>query len=82
VWKKARQIKIGTGLMTNAELNKVCRWINEGGKLMIGRDASGHQKIKIIHGPLGMFVHRFLITDSELENLKAMILTHMQAAAA
>jgi hypothetical protein len=73
---------MGMGLMTSAELNKVCRWINEGGKLMIGRDASGHQKIKIVHGPLGMFVHRFLITDSELEKLKAMLLTNMQSAAA
>jgi hypothetical protein len=68
--------------MTETELNKVCRWINEGGKLMIGRDSSGYQKIKIVHGPLGMFVHRFKITDSELDKLKAMLLSHMNEAAA
>jgi hypothetical protein len=68
--------------MTEAELNKVCRWVNEGGKLLIGRDASGHQKIKVVHGPLGMFVHRFEIADNELEKLKEMLLNTMSVAAA
>jgi hypothetical protein len=73
---------MGVGQMTNTELSKVCRWIDEGGKLLIGRDSAGRQKIKIIHGPLGMFVHRFHITDGELEKLKATLLTHMSAAVA
>jgi hypothetical protein len=74
--------ELGLGQMTEAELNKVCRWVGEGGKLMIGRDAAGNQKIKIVHGPLGMFVHRFNIADDELERLKIMLLENMQVAAA
>jgi hypothetical protein len=68
--------------MTEVELRKVCRWVSEGGKLLIGRDASGHQKIKIMHGPMGIFVHRFAIADDELEKLKSLLLANMTASAA
>lgn len=68
--------------MTEVELRKVCRWITEGGKLLIGTDDYGRQKIKVTHGPLGMFVHRFEITENELLALKELILEDMKSAAA
>ncbi len=68
--------------MTDAELRKVCRWLSEGGQLFIGTDDDGCQKIKIIHGPLGMFVHRYEIDEDELLTLKELILHDMKVAAA
>jgi hypothetical protein len=68
--------------MTEVELRKVCRWINEGGKLFIGTDDDGRQKIKIVHGPLGMFVHRFEIAENELLQLKELLLQSMKTNAA
>jgi hypothetical protein len=68
--------------MTEVELRKVCRWINEGGKLFIGTDEQGQQKIKVVHGPLGMFVHRYVISETELMQLKELILQNMQTEAA
>jgi hypothetical protein len=68
--------------MTEVELRKVSRWIAEGGKLFIGTDDEGCQKIKVVHGPLGMFVHRFEIAEGELLALKELILQSMKTNAA
>ncbi len=68
--------------MTEVELRKVCRWINEGGNLFIAIDDEGRQKIKIVHGPLGMFVHRYEISGDELLTLKQLLLENMNTAAA
>jgi hypothetical protein len=68
--------------MTDTELRKVCRWITEGGQLFIGTDNDGRQKIKIVHGPLGMFVHRYEIDEHELLTLKELILADMKTEAA
>ena len=68
--------------MTDVELRKVGRWLTEGGKLFIGIDDDGTQKIKIVHGQLGMFVHRFAITELQLLELKDMILESMNTKAA
>jgi hypothetical protein len=68
--------------MTDTELNKVCRWVSEGGKLLIGHDKYGKQKIKVFYGPLSVFSSRFDITDEELNRLKTMLLTSMSQAAA
>ena len=68
--------------MTDVELRKVGRWLSEGGKLFIGFDEEGSQKIKVVHGPLGMFVHRYEITETQLLDLKEMILQSMSTQAA
>ncbi len=68
--------------MTDVELRKVGRWLTEGGKLFIGTDDQGSQKIKVVHGPLGMFVHRYEITEPQLLDLKSMILKSMSTQAA
>lgn len=68
--------------MTETELNKVCRWVAEGGKLLIGNDKYGKQKIKVFYGPLGIFSTRFEITDGELVDLKSRLLNSMSMAAA
>ena len=68
--------------MTDVELRKVGRWLTEGGKLFIGTDDEGSQKIKVVHGPLGMFVHRYEINETQLLDLKSMILKSMSTQAA
>ncbi len=67
--------------MTVDEMNQVQRWIANGGKLLIGRDHSGRQKVKIVHGPLHVFTHRFSVTDEEVAKLKNMLKLPNQAAA-
>jgi hypothetical protein len=56
--------------MTDVELRKVCRWINDGGNLFITTDSDNNQHLKVIHGPLGMFVHRFAVDENDLVNLR------------
>ena len=68
--------------MTEVELRKVGRWLTEGGKLFIGTDEEGSQKIKVVHGPLGMFVHRYAISEEQLLALKDIILKSMNTQAA
>jgi hypothetical protein len=68
--------------MTDTELRKVSRWVSEGGKLLLGRDHAGRLKLKVLHGPLGMFVHRFAITQTELDTLKDLLTLDSNSAAA
>jgi hypothetical protein len=67
--------------MTIEDMRQVQKWVSNGGKLLIGRDHAGRQKIKITHGPLHVFTHRFSVTDDELNELKQMLnLAHQSAA--
>lgn len=56
--------------MTKHEIAKICRWLGDGGKLLLRRDAAGNPRLKILHGPMRVFAHRFTVTDEELEQLK------------
>ncbi len=56
--------------MTDAEMERVCRLIKRGGKLYVGRDHAGRQKLKIVHGPFGLLTHRFRCTVEDFEALR------------
>jgi hypothetical protein len=56
--------------MTESELVEVCNLINRGGKLYVGRDHAGRQKLKIVHGPFGLMTHRYRCSYEEFEHLK------------
>ena len=56
--------------MTENEIVKVSRWLSKGAKLYVGRDHSGRQKIKVVHGPFGIFVDRFQCDEKDIARLK------------
>ena len=56
--------------MTEAEMEKACSLINRGGKLYVGRDHAGRQKLKITHGPFGLLTQRFRCTIEDFQMLK------------
>jgi hypothetical protein len=56
--------------MTEAEIEKVCSLIQRGGKLYVGRDHVGRQKLKIIHGPFGLLTQRFRCSVEDFEALR------------
>lgn len=59
--------------MTNEELSKIQKWLDGGAKLLVGRDYDGRRKIKISHGPLKIFTHRFSLTEAEYGAVKKML---------
>jgi hypothetical protein len=52
------------------DVDRVCKSVQHGAKLYIGRDHAGRQKIKLVKGPFGLFVERHDCTDEELTSLK------------
>lgn len=56
--------------MTDAEMEKVCNLIQRGGKLFVGRDHVGRQKLKIVHGPFGLLTQRFRCSIEDFEALR------------
>jgi hypothetical protein len=55
------------------DMDRVCKSVQHGAKLFIGRDHAGRQKVKLVKGPFGLFVERFECTEDELKALKRMI---------
>jgi hypothetical protein len=67
--------------MTVDEMRQVQIWVAKGGKLLIGRDHAGRQKVKVMHGPLHMFTHRYSADYEQIETLKQMLSMNHQSAA-
>jgi hypothetical protein len=49
--------------MTLREINQICKWVREGGKLFLGRNYLGQQKLKVTYGPFGLFNKRFDVDE-------------------
>lgn len=58
-------------VMTEAEINWVCERVLKGGRLLIGRDPAGRQKLKVKHGPFGLFTERFICSEEDLHIVKS-----------
>jgi hypothetical protein len=57
--------------MTNSEITQIRNWIRKGAKIMVGTDYTGRKRIKVKHGPFGIFVSRFTCEPENYENLVA-----------
>ncbi len=53
-------------MLSEFELNRLCRSVERGAKLMVGRDHAGRQKIKLVKGPFGLFVERFECNEEDV----------------
>jgi hypothetical protein len=67
--------------MTTEEIYQVQKWVRNGAKLSVGRDYAGRQKIKISHGLLNIFTHRYSVTEVELAEIKSLIEVGYNSAA-
>lgn len=56
--------------LSSEELDQICRWVAKGGRLLIGRDHSGHRRIKIVRGPFGLLTQRFSCSEQDVESLR------------
>lgn len=56
--------------MKTVDASEVYKMVKNGAKLFIGKNASGLPKIKIVHGPFGLFVSRYNIDPIQCELLK------------
>jgi hypothetical protein len=64
-------VYVGVGWqMTEVDYVEVCNLIAKGGKLYVGRDHAGRQKLKIVHGPFGLMTQRYRCSHEEFEYLK------------
>ncbi len=57
--------------MTEQEMVRICRLVERGAKLLIGRNPSGGRKIKLVRGPFGMMTERYELTNQELDLLRS-----------
>jgi hypothetical protein len=55
--------------MTEQEMSRICRLVQKGAKLLVGRTPSGMRKIKLVRGPFGMMTERYELTNQELDTL-------------
>jgi hypothetical protein len=53
-------------MLPESELNRICKAVQKGAKLMVGRDHAGRQKLKLVKGPFGLFVERVECTEADL----------------
>ena len=56
--------------MTQHEFDKICRWLSEGGELFVKRTSLGTFRLKVVHGPMGLFAHRFEVDYDQFTKLK------------
>jgi hypothetical protein len=56
--------------MTSNEIEQIVALARKGAKIMIGRDHTGRNKIKIKHGLFGLQTKRVSCEPSEMEMLK------------
>lgn len=53
-------------MLSELELSRICKSVKNGAKLLIGRDHTGRQKLKLVKGPFGLFVERLDCSEQDL----------------
>jgi hypothetical protein len=53
-------------MLSENDLQRICHSVKKGAKLLVGRDHTGRQKIKLIKGPFGLFVERLECSEKDL----------------
>jgi hypothetical protein len=53
-------------MLSESELSHICKSVKNGAKLLIGRDHTGRQKLKLVKGPFGLFVKRMDCSENDL----------------
>ena len=59
-----------TNMMTEAEIDLICKKVAKGARLLIGRDHSGRQKIKLVSGIFGLLTTRLQCDDNDIAKLR------------
>ena len=59
--------------MTIFEFERICHWLDAGGKMFVKRSIAGDIRIKIVHGPFGLRKHRYSATDESFRALKELL---------
>ncbi len=57
-------------MLSASERVRICRAVKKGAKLLIGRDHTGRQKLKLVDGPFGLFVERIECDEDDLSFIK------------
>ena len=68
-------------MLSETERRRICTAVENGAKLMIGRDPTGRQKIKIVKGPFGLFVERYECSDVDLMQIRKQLTKKSSVAA-
>lgn len=61
---------MGVSMLSDSERMRICSAIKKGAKMMIGRDHTGRQKIKLIKGPFGLFVERIECSEADVVKIR------------
>jgi hypothetical protein len=69
-------------MLSESERIRICNIVRNGAKMLVGRDHTGRQKIKLIKGPFGLFVERIECTDVDLIQIRKMLSRKSNSVAA
>jgi hypothetical protein len=56
--------------VTQSEILKICKMVNNGARLLVGRDYVGNARLKVVRGPFGLFVSRYVCNTEDLVRLQ------------
>jgi hypothetical protein len=60
-------------MLSESERKRICTVVKKGAKILVGRDHSGRQKIKLVKGPFGLFVERIECSDADVSVIRKML---------
>lgn len=69
------------GMLSESERVRICSVVKNGAKLLVGRDHTGRQKIKLIKGPFGLFVERIECNEEDVAFIRKSLANKKSAAA-
>lgn len=68
-------------MLTESERIRICSVVKKGAKMLVGRDHTGRQKIKLVKGPFGLFVERIECEEADLAFIRKSLSNNHSAAA-
>jgi hypothetical protein len=68
-------------MLSESERKRICTVVKKGAKILVGRDHSGRQKIKLVKGPFGLFVERIECSDVDVSIIRKMLSNDKSAVA-
>jgi hypothetical protein len=66
IWRAVTFSRLGVSMLSESERKRICECVRKGARMLVGRDHTGRQKIKLVKGPFGLFVERIECTETDL----------------
>jgi hypothetical protein len=58
-------------MLDQETVSHICAKVRKGAKMFVGNNHLGHQKVKLVYGPFGVFTERYEVESSDLAMINA-----------